>query len=119
VNLKNPVSVPVGERTFEVTQFSTRRPQFAENDNLWQLLTDKNVRVSAEPPPGPSLLERLLLGFGPTLLLVGLFVLLPAGPPGARPGWAASAARGPAGTSRRAVSLVGVLRRGQEGAGRR
>jgi hypothetical protein len=25
------------------------------------------VEVNAEPPPGPSLLERLLLGFGPTL----------------------------------------------------
>jgi cell division protease FtsH len=59
-----------------VTRFSTRRPEFAANDNLWQLLTEKNVQVSAKPPPGPSLLERLLLGFGPTLLLVGLFVLL-------------------------------------------
>jgi cell division protease FtsH len=73
---KNPVPVPVDGQTQEVTRFSTRRPEFAANDNLWQLLTEKNVQVSAEPPPGPSLLERLLLGFGPTLLLVGLFVLL-------------------------------------------
>jgi cell division protease FtsH len=73
---KNPVRVPVDGEEREVTQFSTRRPEFAANDNLWQLLTEKNVQVSAEPPPGPSLLERLLLGFGPTLLLVGLFVLL-------------------------------------------
>jgi cell division protease FtsH len=73
---KNPVRVPVDDQGQEVTRFSTRRPEFAADDNLWELLTDKNVEVSAEPPPGPSLLERLLLGFGPTLLLVGLFVLL-------------------------------------------
>jgi cell division protease FtsH len=73
---KNPVRVPVDDQTQEVTRFSTRRPQFAANDNLWELLTEKNVEVSAAPPPGPSLLERILLGFGPTLLLVGLFVLL-------------------------------------------
>jgi cell division protease FtsH len=73
---KNPVKVPADDHTQEVTRFSTRRPEFAANDNLWELLTEHNVEVSAEPPPGPSLLERLLLGFGPTLLLVGLFVLL-------------------------------------------
>jgi cell division protease FtsH len=73
---RNPVRVPVDGQEQEVTRFSTRRPEFAANDNLWQLLTEKNVQVSAEPPPGPSLLERILLGFGPTLLLVGLFVLL-------------------------------------------
>jgi len=73
---KTPVRVPVDGQDQEVTRFSTRRPEFAANDNLWQLLTEKNVQVSAEPPPGPSLLERVLLGFGPTLLLVGLFVLL-------------------------------------------
>jgi cell division protease FtsH len=73
---KNPVRYPEGDQGREVTRFSTRRPTFAANDNLWQLLTSKNVQVSAEAPPGPSLLEQLLLGFGPTLLLVGLFVLL-------------------------------------------
>jgi cell division protease FtsH len=73
---KNPVRVPEGDQTQEVTRFSSRRPSFAANDNLWELLTEHNVEVSAKPPPGPSLLERVLLGFGPTLLLVGLFVLL-------------------------------------------
>ena len=73
---KRPVRVPVDDQTQEVTRFSTRRPSFAADDNLWELLTEHNVEVSAEPPPGPSLLERILLGFGPTLLLVGLFVLL-------------------------------------------
>jgi cell division protease FtsH len=73
---KNPVPVQVDDQTQEVTRFSTRRPEFAADDNLWELLTSKNVEVSAKPPPGPSLLERALLGFGPTLLLVGLFLLL-------------------------------------------
>jgi cell division protease FtsH len=75
-DFKNPVRVPVDDKTQEVTRFSTRRPSFAADDNLWELLTEHKVEVSAEPPPGPSLLERVLLGFGPTLLLVGLFVLL-------------------------------------------
>src|SRR5215213_10134968 len=75
-DFKNPVRVPEGDQTQEVTRFSTRRPSFAADDKLWELLTEHNVEVSAEPPPGPSLLERVLLGFGPTLLLVGLFVLL-------------------------------------------
>jgi cell division protease FtsH len=73
---KSPVRYPPGEQGREVTRFSTHRPQFAADDRLWELLSSKNVQVSAEPPPGPSLLERLLLGFGPTLLLVGLFVLM-------------------------------------------
>ena len=73
---KNPVRYPGGDQGQEVTRFSTRRPSFAADDNLWELLTEHNVEVRAEPPPGPSLLERVLLGFGPTLLLVGLFVLL-------------------------------------------
>ena len=80
---KNPVRVPVADQDQEVTRFSSRRPEFAADDKLWELLTEKNVEVSAEPPPGPSLLERALLGFGPTLLLVGLFVLLAGGPRGA------------------------------------
>jgi cell division protease FtsH len=75
-DFKNPVRWPEGDQGQEVTRFSTHRPSFAADDNLWQLLTSKDVQVSAEPPPGPSLLQQLLLGFGPTLLLVGLFVLL-------------------------------------------
>jgi cell division protease FtsH len=97
-DFKNPVRVPVDDQTQEVTRFSTRRPEFAADDNLWELLTEHKVEVSAEPPPGPSLLERILLGFGPTLLLVGLFVLLArraggAGSAGALGGFGRSRAR--------------------------
>jgi hypothetical protein len=98
---KSPVRVPVDDQTQEVTRFSTRQPSFAANDNLWELLTDKDVQVSAEPPPGPSLLERLLLGFGPTLLLVGLFVLLARRAAGGAAPSALLAAPGPAAMSPR------------------
>jgi cell division protease FtsH len=69
------VKYPPGREGEAVTRFRTHRPSFAEDD-LFQLLSDKGVEVSAQPPPGPSLLERLLVGFGPTLLLLGLFLLI-------------------------------------------
>ena len=69
------VAYPPGEEADMVTRFRTHRPTFAE-DELFQLLQARDVEVSARPTPGPSFLERLLLGFGPTLLLVGLFVLV-------------------------------------------
>ncbi|HEX2048635.1 MAG TPA: ATP-dependent zinc metalloprotease FtsH [Acidimicrobiales bacterium] len=69
------VTYPPGEDGDQVVRFSTHRPSFAEDD-LFQLLQSKNVEVNARPTPGPSTLERILLGFGPTLLLVGLFFLL-------------------------------------------
>jgi cell division protease FtsH len=75
-DFKNPVRYPPGDRGQQVTRFGTHRPAFATDDKLWELLSSKHVEVNAEPPPSPSLLERVLLGFGPTLLLVGLFVLL-------------------------------------------
>ena len=64
-----------GEDGTLVSRFRTHRPSFAD-DNLFQLLEEKNVDVSARPTPGPSLLERILLGFGPTLLLLGLFFVI-------------------------------------------
>jgi cell division protease FtsH len=77
---KDPVRPPAEEGSSEepkpLTEFSTHRPSFAEDDKLFDLLASKDVTVSAKPTPGPSLLERVLLGFGPTLLLVGLFILL-------------------------------------------
>ena len=69
------VTYPPGDDGEQVTRFSTHRPSFADDD-LFQLLESKDVEVNARPAPGPSFLERLLLGFGPTILLVGLFVLL-------------------------------------------
>jgi cell division protease FtsH len=59
------------------TNFSTQRPAFA-SDNLEALLTKQNVTILAQNPNPPTpLWESLLLGFGPTLLLVfGFFYLM-------------------------------------------
>ena len=65
------VRFPSGSSGTDVTRFETHRPTFANDDGLFQLLTSKGVQVTAEPPSGPSLLTQLLVGFGPTLLLVG------------------------------------------------
>jgi cell division protease FtsH len=59
----------------QVDRFTTQRPSFA-TDNLFQRLTDKGVPVNANPPDRPAPLWRqLLIGFGPTLLFVGLLLL--------------------------------------------
>jgi cell division protease FtsH len=59
------------------TLFATEVPTFWSNQDLTSLLQSKNVEINAESPnTGTSILAELLLGFGPTLLLVGLFVLL-------------------------------------------
>ena len=59
------------------TLFATQVPSFWNSTQLTEQLQSKGVEVNAKNPnPGTSLLAELLLGFGPTLLLVGLFVLL-------------------------------------------
>ncbi len=60
----------------EATHFRTEVPTFANTDQLSKLLEDHNVRVNAKPPGDRSLLETLLFSFGPTILLVALFVWL-------------------------------------------
>ena len=58
-------------------RFSTEVPSFWDDTELTGLLQSEGVEINAESPDSrPSLLGQLLLGFGPTLLLVGLFVLL-------------------------------------------
>ena len=56
--------------------FETEIPTFANDDELSQLLTEKDVTVNAEAPNSRSLLETILFSFGPTILLVALFVFL-------------------------------------------
>jgi cell division protease FtsH len=59
------------------TLFSTEVPTFWNNTALTEQLQAKGVQVNAQSTSrGTSLLAEILLGFGPTLLLVGLFVLL-------------------------------------------
>ncbi len=59
------------------TLFATEVPTFWNGDALSALLAEKGVKIVARSTStSQSLLAELLLGFGPTLLIVGLFVLL-------------------------------------------
>ncbi|WP_433717696.1 ATP-dependent zinc metalloprotease FtsH [Actinoplanes sp. CA-051413] len=65
---------PVGGKAVKVDRFTTQRPSFAE-DNLFAKLQANGVPVNANPPDAPRpIWQQVLLGFGPTLLLVGLLV---------------------------------------------
>jgi cell division protease FtsH len=69
---------PANDKKATATKyFSTQIPSFWSNQQLTRELESKRVQVNAKNPnPGTSLLAELLLGFGPTLLIVGLFILL-------------------------------------------
>jgi cell division protease FtsH len=72
---RKPVHVPGGSQA--VTDFRTQVPSFADDNALTAALDKGNVTVNASPPDtGPGLLESLLVGFGPVLLLIAAFVWL-------------------------------------------
>ena len=55
--------------------FETEIPVFANSDELSKLLEDQNVIIEAEPVnQSRGFLASLILGFGPVILLIGLFV---------------------------------------------
>ncbi len=57
--------------------FATQVPSFWNGSQLSALLEEKGVKINAESTStSTSLLAEILLGFGPTLLIVGLFVLI-------------------------------------------
>jgi cell division protease FtsH len=57
--------------------FETEIPVFANNDQLSKLLEDENVVIEAEPiNENRGFLTSLILGFGPVILLIALFVFL-------------------------------------------
>jgi cell division protease FtsH len=65
---------PGAQDAKQVDRFSTQRPSFAD-DALFQKLQSHGVVVNANPPDkGPPVWEQVLLGFGPTLLFIGLMV---------------------------------------------
>jgi cell division protease FtsH len=73
--LKQAITYPAGAATS--TNFSTQIPSFADDSALFKSLRDKGVTINAQPTnQGPSVLESLIFGFGPTLLLVALFVFI-------------------------------------------
>ena len=58
------------------TKFKTVRPSFGD-DKLLTLMLEKNVTVNAKPlDEGTPLWQTIIFGFGPTILLVGIFVWL-------------------------------------------
>jgi cell division protease FtsH len=75
---RSPVRYPpTGSSSRSATRFSTLIPTFADTAALSKLLEDNNVVINAEPlQSAASWWERLLYGFGPTILLIGLLVLL-------------------------------------------
>src|SRR5438034_2666893 len=74
VKLRYP---PNAKKATTTKQFKTEIPSFWNNSQLSALLKEKGVEINAKPTTkGTSLLAELLLGFGPTLLIVGLFLLL-------------------------------------------
>jgi cell division protease FtsH len=66
---------PTGKSSKVAKLFDTEVPTFADTKQLSAALEQGSVVVNAKPADqGRSFLANLLLGFGPTLLLVGLFV---------------------------------------------
>ena len=58
-----------------VDRFETELPAFVDGDRLERELRQKGVVLNAKPPnSGRSILATLLIGFGPTILLVGLLI---------------------------------------------
>jgi cell division protease FtsH len=75
--LRSAVTYPAGTSTQPTKLFSTQIPSFASNNQLLSLLESNKVTINAHPTQtNPSVLSELLFGFGPTILLVLLFVFL-------------------------------------------
>jgi cell division protease FtsH len=72
---KKATYTPPGGKATTVDKFTTQVPAFVDTAGLTTLLDEKNVVVNAKAPDsGRSAFWTLILGFGPTILLVGLFV---------------------------------------------
>jgi cell division protease FtsH len=77
--LKNEATYtpPGGDAVKVDKDFKTEVPSFIDPAQVTALLTDNNVVINAEAPDsGRSVLGTLLLGFLPTLLLIGFFIWL-------------------------------------------
>jgi cell division protease FtsH len=75
---KSKLRYPAGDKKATATKlFATQVPSFWNDSQLSALLQEKGVKINAESTStSTSLLAEILLGFGPTLLIVGLFVLI-------------------------------------------
>ncbi|HEX3452856.1 MAG TPA: ATP-dependent zinc metalloprotease FtsH [Solirubrobacteraceae bacterium] len=76
--LKAKIHYPAHDKNAPTTKlFATQVPSFWNGSQLTALLKEQGVTINAKSTSeSRSLLAELLLGFGPTLLIVGLFVLL-------------------------------------------
>jgi cell division protease FtsH len=75
-DFKKAVGYPPGKDAKQVTKFQTIRPEFGD-DGLTSALLKNNVTVNAHKvDTGTPLWQTIVFGFGPTLLLVGLFIAL-------------------------------------------
>src|SRR3954447_10811622 len=73
---KNPVHYPNADAK-PAKNFQTEIPSFANGEQLESKLQDNDVVIDARPiGDGRSVLLSVLLGFGPVLLIVGLFVYM-------------------------------------------
>jgi cell division protease FtsH len=72
---KAAVRYPAGNvATPLTTLFSAEVPTFWDDSQLSALLRSRHVKINASSPTqGTSFVASLLFGFGPTLLIVGLF----------------------------------------------
>ena len=76
-SFKDSTKLPAGTSDSPSTRFQTEIPTFVNNDALNALLDKEHVVINAHPTDSaPPFWEQLLLGFGPTILLVGLFILI-------------------------------------------
>jgi cell division protease FtsH len=75
-DLKKPATyTPPGGKAETVDKFKTQVPAFIDTTDLTKTLADQNVVINAQSPDsGRSAFWTLILGFGPTILLVALFI---------------------------------------------
>src|SRR3954447_2411794 len=73
---KKAIKPPDDPKGDAAKNFQTEVPTFANTDQLSKALEDKGVIVQAKPINSGGLLVNLLLGFGPVILLVGLFLFI-------------------------------------------
>jgi cell division protease FtsH len=76
-DFKKKTAPPAGTKGTAAVRFKTEFPTFVNNDQLDTLLARQGVVINAKNPDvGTPLWQQILLGFAPTLLLVGLFVFI-------------------------------------------
>jgi len=76
-DFKKKTAPPAGTKGTAAVRFKTELPTFVNNDDLDALLARQGVVINAKNPDvATPLWQRLLIGFAPTLLIVGLFIFI-------------------------------------------